>query len=72
MKKLVDDAGLIYECCKMYYEYQLSQHQIADRLSVSRVSVSRMLSAGRKMGIVRIQVVQPEAVNITVSGDPSA
>ena len=62
MKKLVDDAGLIYRCCKMYYEDRLSQHQIADRLAVSRVTVSRMLSAGRDMGIVRIEVVEPEPV----------
>ena len=60
MKKLIDDVGLIYTCCKMYYEGRLSQHQIADQLAVSRVTVSRMLSAGRDMGIVRIQVVEPE------------
>ena len=71
MKKLVDDIGLIYKCCKMYYEDRLSQHQIADQLGISRVTVSRMLSAGRKMGIVRIQVVEPEETNCggTVSGD---
>ena len=60
MKKLIDDAELIYRCCKLYYEDRLSQHQIADQLAVSRVTVSRMLSAGRDMGIVRIQVVEPE------------
>ena len=59
MKKIVDDPRLIFKCCKLYYEEQLSQQQIADRLSVSRVSISRMLAAGREMGMVVIQVVNP-------------
>ncbi|MGI6171414.1 MAG: sugar-binding transcriptional regulator [Butyricicoccus sp.] len=59
MKKVVDDPRLIYKCCKMYYEDDLGQKEIADILGISRVSVSRMLRAGRESGIVQIQVVSP-------------
>lgn len=59
MIKLVNDSRLIYKCCKLYYEEELSQQEIADRLNVSRVSVSRMLKTGREMGMVVIQVISP-------------
>ena len=59
MRKVVDDPRLIYKCCKLYYEDDYSQQQIADTLGVSRVSVSRMLCAGREAGMVKIQVVSP-------------
>ena len=59
MRKVVDDPRLIYKCCKLYYEDDFSQQQIADALGVSRVSVSRMLCAGRETGMVKIQVVSP-------------
>lgn len=59
MRKVVDDRRLIYKCCKLYYEEDLSQQEIADRLAVSRVSVNRMLQAGREQGMVIIRVVSP-------------
>ena len=65
MKKIVDDPRLIFKCCKLYYEENLSQQQIADRLTVSRVSVSRMLAAGREMGMVVIQIVNPSFMTYT-------
>ncbi len=60
MRKVVDDKRLIYKCCKLYYEEDLSQQEIADRLEVSRVSVSRMLQAGKEQGIVVVRVVSPD------------
>lgn len=60
MRKVVDDPRLIFKCCKLYYEEQIGQQQIADRLGISRVSVSRMLAAGKEMGIVLIQVISPD------------
>lgn len=59
MRKVVDDKRLIYKCCKLYYEEDLSQQEIADRMAVSRVSVNRMLQAGREQGMVIIRVVSP-------------
>lgn len=59
MKKVVGDTRLIYKVCKLYYEDGLSQQDIADRIGVSRVSISRMLVAGRENGTVRIQIISP-------------
>lgn len=59
MRKVVDDPRLIYKCCKMYYEDNLGQKEIADTIGISRVSVSRMLQAGRETGIVQIQIISP-------------
>jgi len=65
MKKIVDDPRLIYRCCRMYYEERMEQQRIADALAVSRTTVSKMLQAGREMGIVRIEVVLPENCTVT-------
>lgn len=40
----------------MYYEQQMTQQQIADELSVSRMRVSRMLQQARTEGIVNISI----------------
>ena len=61
MKKLVDDPRLIYKCCDLYYRQEKSQQEICDIFGVSRPSVSRMLKSGREMGIVRIEIVNPDA-----------
>lgn len=59
MKKVVDNPRLIYKCCKLYYENNYSQNEIADIIGISRVSVSRLLKAGREEGIVQIRVISP-------------
>ena len=61
MKKLVDDPRLIYKCCDLYYRQEKSQQEICDIFGVSRPSVSRMLKSGRELGIVRIEIVNPDA-----------
>lgn len=43
--------------CLFFHAFR---QQIADRLGISRVSVSRMLAAGKEMGIVLIQVISPD------------
>lgn len=44
----------------MYYEQSASQQEIANRLGISRPSVSRLLQRARELGIVRIEIVPPE------------
>lgn len=60
MKKLIDDLRLIYKCCSLYYEEQKGQQEICESLGVSRPSVSRMLKSGKELGIVRIEVINPQ------------
>ncbi|WP_125582477.1 sugar-binding transcriptional regulator [Levilactobacillus cerevisiae] len=44
---------------KMYYQADQSQSQIAQRLGISRPTVSRLLQFAREQGLVRIQIVDP-------------
>ncbi|MBN2414892.1 sugar-binding transcriptional regulator [bacterium] len=60
MNSYPDTTALLVETARLYYEQNLSQQQIADRLGISRPMVSRFLSRGRKDGIIRIQIVDPD------------
>src|SRR3954469_8034162 len=44
---------------ELYYVENATQAQIAKRLGVSRPTVSRLLTAARRQGIVRIEIVRP-------------
>lgn len=52
-------SHLLYEAARLYYEHQFSQQQIAEKLGVSRPSVSRLLQKARSEGIVKIEIVDP-------------
>ncbi len=55
------DARLMVRVAHMYYRVQLSQAQIGERLGMSRYQVGRMLDRALREGIVRIDIVHPEA-----------
>ncbi len=59
-KKIIDDIRLIYKCCSLYYEDNMSQQEISELLQISRPSVARMIKSGRSSGIVRIEIKNPE------------
>ncbi|MDD4370500.1 MAG: sugar-binding domain-containing protein [Anaerostipes sp.] len=63
MKKIIDDKRLIYKCCSLYYNQRMTQEKICKKLGLSRATVSRLLEAGREVGIVQIQVVNPSDFN---------
>ncbi|MBW7456030.1 sugar-binding transcriptional regulator [Paenibacillus sepulcri] len=50
---------LLVKICQLYYEDGLNQQEIAKRLGISRPHVSRMLTAARNEGIVRISINNP-------------
>ena len=56
MKKVVDDARLMIKVCDLYYNQNIPQQKIAERLSISRPTVSRLLSSAREQEIVKITV----------------
>lgn len=47
----------LIEVSKLYYQLELSQQQIAEKLGVSRPSVSRMLQQAKEQGIVQIKIL---------------
>jgi len=53
------DLRLLSKVGKLYYERQLTQQEIADRLNLSRPKVSRLLQQAQNEGIVQISVLQP-------------
>ena len=49
----------LYSVAKMYYEDNLNQNEIAERLDTSRTSISRMLQEARDNGILTITINPP-------------
>jgi deoxyribonucleoside regulator len=56
-----DQTALLVEVARLYYEHQFSQQQIAAKLGISRPGISRLLQRAREKGIVRIQIIDPQA-----------
>ena len=56
MRKVVDDVHLMVKVCDLYYNQNISQHQIAKTLNLSRPTVSRLLASAREQGIVQINI----------------
>lgn len=54
------EQGLMAKVADLYYLRNLTQQAIAERLGLSRPTVSRLLQRSRTLGIVRIEVVPPE------------
>nr|WP_284232271.1 FGGY family carbohydrate kinase [Arenivirga flava] len=52
---------LAYEAARLYYLDDETQASIAERLQVSRPTVSRLVAEARRLGLVRIEVVDPRA-----------
>ncbi|MFF4623999.1 sugar-binding transcriptional regulator [Nonomuraea jabiensis] len=53
---------LMYAAAQQYYIEEATQGDIAQRLGVSRATVSRLLTEARKQGIVEIKVHRPAAL----------
>lgn len=52
-------TDLLVMVATLYYELNRNQQQIADRLEISRSSVSRMIKEARDQGIVEIRIHKP-------------
>lgn len=59
----------IHRAARMYYLEDATQVEIAAELGVSRPQVSRLLSEGRRLGIVEIRVHDPAAAAATNLAD---
>ena len=54
-----DEMQLMVQVARLYYESQLGQKEIAQRLSITRQKVSRLLIAAKSKGIIRTMVFDP-------------
>lgn len=59
MKNSDENAGIMAEIASLYFEQEMSQQEIADRLFFSRSKVSRLLSKAIKAKIVEITINYP-------------
>jgi deoxyribonucleoside regulator len=48
---------LMIQAAKLYYEMQLTQHEIAKQLGLTRWKVGKLLTDAKETGLVRIQIV---------------
>lgn len=53
------ETELILQAARLYYEDELSQDQVASKLSTSRSNISRMLTAAKRLGYVEIRIIAP-------------
>ena len=54
--------GTLVQVAHLYYNENLSQQKIADRLGVSRSLIAQYLQRAKETGIVRIKIYDPENV----------
>lgn len=54
-------VDLLVKAAELYYEFGMTQEEVAAHLNVSRPTVSRLLRQARERGIVRIAVVNPKS-----------
>lgn len=57
----------LVQVAHLYYDENLSQLQIADRLGVSRSLIAEYLRRAREAGIVRIQILDPTSTSIDLA-----
>jgi len=59
INKKSSNIAMIVEVAHMYYDENLSQQKIANKLKISRSSIAQYLRQAREFGVVRIEVVSP-------------
>jgi DNA-binding transcriptional regulator LsrR (DeoR family) len=58
------DQYLLSKVSTLYYDRDQTQQEIAERLRLSRPTVSRLLHEARQLGIVRITIAAPRGLHI--------
>lgn len=60
---------MLVTVARLYYEDNLSQQQVAERLGLSRTNVSRILASAREQGIVDIRIHDPSGRDTLLEGE---
>lgn len=61
---MLGDTKLLYKIAMMYYKDMLTQQEIADKLKISRPTISRALTKAEEIGIVNIEVMPPAGYSL--------
>ena len=59
----IDELRLMTKIARLYYELDLNQMEIAQKLRLSQASVSRLFKRAKEEGIIRISIHVPNGVN---------
>ena len=59
------DLQMLHRAASAYYRDDLRQAEIADRLGISRPSVSKLLAEARRIGMVRFEVLDVPTADVT-------
>ncbi len=64
-----DEYERLIKIAQLYYEYQLSQQEIAHRFGISRSQISRLLKKAVDLGLIeiRVKILSPMADVLTLS-----
>jgi len=62
-------TDLIVKIAKMYYEHDLSQQAISERLGLSRPYISKLLIEGKKRGIIEIRIFDPHEAETSIESE---
>lgn len=57
------DYRLLLKVSKLYYEKQLTQQEISERLKLSRPKVSRLLKQAEEVGVVKINIIPQPGIH---------
>jgi len=60
------EEHLLIKVAEYYYINNLTQQQIANKMNISRVRVSRMLSKAKRIGLVEVRIKYPTNRNIQI------
>lgn len=55
----INKIDLALQVCHLYYENKVSQVEIAERLSISRPTVSRLIQFAHDQGLVKVTIINP-------------
>ena len=59
-----EKRNMLASVANLYYNVEMTQNQIAERLFTSRSKISRMLKEARQLGIVEIKIFVPWDRNV--------
>lgn len=58
-RNLSPQDHLILKILRLYYDHKLTQAEISSRMEFSRAKVSKLISAGERRGLVKIEIAEP-------------